>query len=221
MNETEIRDMREIAAAATPGPWEIGDVVNRGTGDEIVGCVTSVVPGTGQVIVTDSGEYTTAADAKFIAAANPATILGLLDVLEATREMGDHFRGLVRSLGHFITTETADEPGDSENTVDCAIRVIRDLQRELAKVVEERDRCRRELDYIGPVRSRLARLSRAGESFVATFDRLQLEAASMTSAVRSILGEWRRVDSGAHPIDRRLSDAIITLSQIHALTDPD
>ena len=85
MNTEQINELRKLADAATPGPWiKRGYVLGIGCG---VDGVTAVA------------HHTTSADADFIAAANPAAILSLIQqrdellaaLKSARRAIGDHY----------------------------------------------------------------------------------------------------------------------------------
>lgn len=76
--------LREAADKATPGRWEYypGNT-------SIEYNVDSMVEDQGSIVYVDSGDFTqdqTARNGAFIAAANPATVLALLDELEAAEK---------------------------------------------------------------------------------------------------------------------------------------
>ena len=75
------KKLRELAEAATPGPWE-----NR-PGIDPPGDI--IAPGLGEYgpkpFITHVGSWGRSADAAFIAAANPQTVLALLDEIERLR----------------------------------------------------------------------------------------------------------------------------------------
>jgi len=65
--------LRELAQKATPGPWEqINHIVFTETGDL-------------EWVVANARSGNSIIDAEYIAAANPATVLALLDELERTQ----------------------------------------------------------------------------------------------------------------------------------------
>jgi len=78
MTQEQINELRKLAEDATPGPW-----IKRG-----------YVPGIGCGVdwVTAVAHHTTSADADFIAAANPAAMLELIDYVEYLRGKNrEHF----------------------------------------------------------------------------------------------------------------------------------
>ncbi|QAA02762.1 ead/Ea22-like family protein [Escherichia coli] len=85
MSNIDKRALREAAEKATPGRWEyyLGNT-------SIEYNVDSMVEDQGSIVYVDSGDFTqkqTDLNGAFIAAANPATMLALLDELEAGKEM--------------------------------------------------------------------------------------------------------------------------------------
>ena len=67
--------LRELAQKATPGPWEqINHIVFTETGDL-------------EWVVANARSGNSIIDAEYIAAANPATVLALLDKLDGTESM--------------------------------------------------------------------------------------------------------------------------------------
>lgn len=70
MDGKSLADLRRLAEAATPGPWEQSEG----------GMYVDVVDDDSQV-----AEVIRRADAAFIAAANPAAVLALLDEIERLR----------------------------------------------------------------------------------------------------------------------------------------
>ncbi|MFB4584462.1 ead/Ea22-like family protein [Enterobacter hormaechei subsp. oharae] len=81
MSNIDKRALREAAEKATPGRWEYypGNT-------SIEYNVDSMVEDQGSIVYVDSGDFTqkqTDLNGTFIAAANPATVLALLDELEA------------------------------------------------------------------------------------------------------------------------------------------
>ncbi|HHF0151825.1 TPA: ead/Ea22-like family protein [Enterobacter roggenkampii] len=84
MSNIDKRALREAAEKATPGRWEYypGNT-------SIEYNVDSMDEDQGSILYVDSGDFTqkqTDLNGAFIAAANPATILALLDELEAAEE---------------------------------------------------------------------------------------------------------------------------------------
>ncbi|HBM7603651.1 TPA: ead/Ea22-like family protein [Enterobacter hormaechei subsp. xiangfangensis] len=84
MRNIDKRALREAAEKATPGRWEYypGNT-------SIEYNVDSMDEGQGSIVYVDSGDFTkkqTDLNGAFIAAANPATVLALLDELEAAEK---------------------------------------------------------------------------------------------------------------------------------------
>lgn len=84
MSSIDKRELREAAEKATPGPWEYypGNT-------SIEYNVDSMVEDQGSIVYVDSGDFTqkqTDLNGAFIAAANPATVLALLDELETAEK---------------------------------------------------------------------------------------------------------------------------------------
>lgn len=85
---TDRTQLRALATAATPGPWEyIPTAPNRG--------VDFVRTELGPTVCDFGGYPPTRADAAFIAAANPTAVLALLDEL---RECEDAYEAVNQSL---------------------------------------------------------------------------------------------------------------------------
>lgn len=86
--------LRELAEAATPGPWkyqgppDVGYSTFVGRFEAENGTVVCDF-GDSETYYPSEGSPPDPEDAAFIAAANPATILALLDALSAEREQGD------------------------------------------------------------------------------------------------------------------------------------
>ncbi|HFR1258002.1 TPA: ead/Ea22-like family protein [Shigella dysenteriae] len=96
MSNIDKRALREAAEKATPGRWEYypGNT-------SIEYNVDSMVEDQGSIVYVDSGDFTqkqTDLNGAFIAAANPATVLALLDELEAEKERSEEFLRQARSF---------------------------------------------------------------------------------------------------------------------------
>lgn len=98
-------DLREKAEAATPGPWEATDGVVWIDTREQVCCGRGYQECCGEPDVIGGQEKvadTNAPNAAYIAAANPAAIIALLDELDALRakvkSQTEALNGLVRRL---------------------------------------------------------------------------------------------------------------------------
>lgn len=89
-----MRSLREIAEAATLGPWVLASEEYAGITDHTI---LNGKVGAGQhAIATSSSVFSRRAgdDAEFIAAFDPTTVLALLDVAEAASELNDVSRAL-------------------------------------------------------------------------------------------------------------------------------
>ena len=74
---TDTKELRKLAEAATPGPWNYYD-------DSLsTGRIEIVAPGKTVTRIYRSVPEEDGANAEFIAAANPQTIIALLDTIEA------------------------------------------------------------------------------------------------------------------------------------------
>lgn len=101
---TDRTQLRALATAATPGPWEyIPTAPNRG--------VDFVRTELGPTVCDFGGYPPTRADAAFIAAANPTAVLALLDEIERLRESERQARALTAAerLDHISTLGQAGE----------------------------------------------------------------------------------------------------------------
>lgn len=95
MSNIDKRALREAAEKATPGRWEYypGNT-------SIEYNVDSMDEGQGSIVYVDSGDFTkkqTDLNGAFIAAANPATVLALLDELEAEQRISSTWRKTAES----------------------------------------------------------------------------------------------------------------------------
>ena len=77
------KELRKLAAAATPGPWESRDAVDEGAGfyAVVVGAETRIVASTGRF-----PDLQAKPDARYLAALDPQTVTALLDVVDGSRE---------------------------------------------------------------------------------------------------------------------------------------
>jgi len=76
MTPTERAELRRKAKAATPGPWRASNPTDECLDDHIIGPI-------GTDFVCSFEPEIGVADLEFIAAANPAVVLELLDTLDA------------------------------------------------------------------------------------------------------------------------------------------
>jgi hypothetical protein len=85
-------ELRRLAEAATPGLWhhatDVGQVGSVDVGDRVLAQAQQLSP-------RDNAQRD--ANASFIAAANPSTILALLDELEAAQRDAERYLKLCRS----------------------------------------------------------------------------------------------------------------------------
>ena len=88
LNPEKLAKLRELAAAATPGPWVADEECVVHPRPDIV--LASWLTKEASVVVAECGgvafDPPRPADASYIAAANPATVLALLDEIERLRE---------------------------------------------------------------------------------------------------------------------------------------
>lgn len=91
--------LRELAEKATPGGWRVGFNDGSGKGEGSEGCWVSTVDEDEQTVVRGGREdwgvpvgVPNAADARFIAAANPQAILSLLDEIDRLRAALEEMR---------------------------------------------------------------------------------------------------------------------------------
>lgn len=93
---TDTKTLRELAEAATPGGWRIHD---RSSTTVIGGKIGHAIAACGQhADNTRDGEslfLELQGNAAFIAAANPETVIGLLDEVERLREALEHERNAI------------------------------------------------------------------------------------------------------------------------------
>lgn len=95
----KLAELRRLAEAATPGPWEAFGAVDGRRGERWLG-VTTDMRATESARAGDvfTARDCTRQDALFIAAANPAVMLALLDA--AADELRRHEAGLDADLAY-------------------------------------------------------------------------------------------------------------------------
>ena len=95
----DVAELRRLAEAATPGPWEAFGAVDGRRGERWLG-VTTDMRATESARAGDvfAAQDCTRQDALFIAAANPAAVLGLLDHLAHMTEARNNARAEVERL---------------------------------------------------------------------------------------------------------------------------
>ena len=93
LDTPDVAELRRLAEAATPGPWSLTD------GDPAMNGQHWTIRRQGVPGIRISGfTYGFNGDAAYIAAANPATVLGLLDRLAHMTEARDNARAEVERL---------------------------------------------------------------------------------------------------------------------------
>ena len=102
MSNIDKQALREAAEKATPGRWEYypGNT-------SIEYNVDSMVEDQGSIVYVDSGDFTqkqTDLNGTFIAAANPATVLALLDGLDAAEKLATQQGNIAAALLDEVTT---------------------------------------------------------------------------------------------------------------------
>jgi hypothetical protein len=96
LTDEKLADLRAKATAATPGPWSWA-------GDEPWLCAPDlahvVEDGSGTIVVEATWEYVEGDDAEYLAAADPTTVLELLDEIVRLRQENDELRIEILDLG--------------------------------------------------------------------------------------------------------------------------
>ena len=114
----DIQKLRELAGKATQGPWKVGTPPPNG--EQTIGTMQGLM-----LFVATTGYYSTPiANAKFVAAANPATILSLLARLEAAEKNAARFEWLmcnaqmgIGQWGKEWDLQIADQPFSAPNHI--------------------------------------------------------------------------------------------------------
>jgi hypothetical protein len=99
----DTQELRRLAEGAAPGPWRIEDDEDSATGAMFI--ASGLINYCGQYIARLSGIR----DAEFIAAANPATVLTLLDTIDAQAREVEELRSM---LERWLPFGRADAGGD-------------------------------------------------------------------------------------------------------------
>lgn len=146
----DTKALRELAQKATPGhwtQWEGRGWVHAGTQEAKDGYMTGTY---GQVCRTDCADFSAAQEiknAEYIAAANPATVLALLDELDRLRNVES-----ATLQGEKIgcrCTYTDNQTVDTECLYHRAIRSERDhLRAELTAMREDLNDARSEFEHV-------------------------------------------------------------------------
>lgn len=125
----DLDKLRELAEAATPGPWfqsgspwfQTGGFVLAGSPDPHAGTVLADLSDTWELQRSDDGldgdyERDPDKDAAFIAAFNPATALSLLSRLQAAEERADLWVWLAKNTNLELDHRYEDEDDDDDGT---------------------------------------------------------------------------------------------------------
>lgn len=153
VGETEmidINELRRLTQKATPGPWKILPI---GHGSQKFAVADSEFLSI--LTVTDEGEATFGtvyddADAKFIAAANPAAISELLDRLEAAEQTAQDYLGIDREKAQIAQhLEAAEKARDNANAAAAGVALHAGaMQARLEMVEKERDALRAKVEQM-------------------------------------------------------------------------
>ena len=145
-----LAELRRLAEAATPGPWEAFGAVDGRRGERWLG-VTTDMRATESARAGDvfSAQNCTRQDALFIAAANPAAVLALLDDADALRaelahmrEARDNARAEVKRLTAQVerVRALADEwtyKGSHAYGTDCVVQALDYAAAKLRRALDE------------------------------------------------------------------------------------
>lgn len=116
------KELRRLAEAATPGPWKIAPAGTKAyeRADPYPFDMIQVAPA--RFVRTEGrSENEANSNAAFIAAANPATILSLLDRLEAAERDAARYRFVRTADGIRISTKAARDPVAYDEAIDAAM----------------------------------------------------------------------------------------------------
>ena len=167
----DINELRRLAQAATPGPWKMLPV---GDGRQKFAVANSEFLSI--LTVTDEGGATFGtvyddADARFIAAANPATVIELLDRIEAAEsdcleQARQNGMGASREAALMAKLEAA----ENERTIDE--QRVADLMAELNRVGQENEELRAKVEAMekqGPVDLNYMELRNSAQKIVESY----------------------------------------------------
>lgn len=144
----DTKRLREIAQAATPGPWRLDGIDVVQLTDSGKGYPLDYYPDSAEIVngqCSSCGDRNVAfsrlEDAAFIAAANPQTVVALLDEIER----------LHRSRAEAVTDIVTDDRAIARlrDALMSANDKIRELQHENEELTNERNRLQRELGKVG------------------------------------------------------------------------
>lgn len=132
----DTNELRKLCTSATPGPWYISAPSEQ--------AVWYDIKDRRYLIADTSNGFTDDGNAEFIAAANPATVLALLDELEKQKSRADILEETVNRLQRYVTlSPTLDKDrvkrlltvGD--NWVFCLRHYLEDANLEIDKLTDE------------------------------------------------------------------------------------
>ena len=151
----DVAELRRLAEAATPGPWEAFGAVDGRRGKRWLG-VTTDMRATESARAGDvfAAQNCTRQDALFIAAANPAAVLALLDDADALRaelahmtEARDNARAeverltaqveRVRALADEWTYNGGWDDGSHAYGTDCVVQALDYAAAKLRRALDE------------------------------------------------------------------------------------
>ena len=120
----DLAELRRLAEAATPGPWEAFGAVDGRRGERWLG-VTTDMRATEAARAGDvfAAQNCTRQDALFIAAANPAAVLALLAERDALAAAAERARVLATEWA----TQPTDYDEDTEQQIEDGNAIVRAL----------------------------------------------------------------------------------------------
>ena len=151
----DMAELRRLAEAATPGPWEAFGAVDGRRGERWLGVTTDMraieSARAGDVF---AAQNCTRQDALFIAAANPAAVLALLDDADALRAELAHMREArdnaraevkrltaqverVRALADEWTYKGGWDDGSHAYGTDCVVQALDYAAAKLRRALDE------------------------------------------------------------------------------------
>ena len=111
--------LRQLAEAATPGPWAWDDDCVSEDYDTSQHAPWLCTENLDTAVMTGEIHVRESADASYIAAANPTAILALLDTIDAQRKALSHFTDVMQS----IATGNIQSIDSAQNVAVAAIAV--------------------------------------------------------------------------------------------------
>ena len=103
----DTNELRRLAQAATPGPWYVTGKLTRYVEARIDGGLIQEVAACGPTKADGGYGPQQEANARLIAAANPAAISELLDRIEAAEKERESWKGLAQQFGNELDTVRA------------------------------------------------------------------------------------------------------------------